>query len=334
MTSAPFESSAQNAEDVVLWRALGDVGAGRYVDVGANEPVVDSITWAFYARGWRGITAEPVPALVAAHRAQRPEDVQVEAVIGALDSTEVVLHSIAGTGLSTISDDIAARHAGRGWQVEDHTVPVRRLDDVLAEAGWDDGRDIHLLTVDTEGAEKAVLESIDLRRFRPWVLVVEATAPNSTEQRHGDWEHLVLAADYVFCLFDGLSRFYVAAEHAEALAPRLSYPACALDSFTTLPARRASDELAEARSALDAVRGQLSQAQARADELLQEVVRWRAAAVSRWSAALGGAASASANSELGVLRSEVEAMRNTVSWRVTRPLRAVRTRAGGLREHL
>lgn len=168
MTSAPFESFAQNAEDVVLWRALSEVGAGRYIDAGANEPVVDSITWAFYLRGWRGITAEPVPVLAAAHRAQRPGDLQVEAAIGALDADEVVLHLIAGTGLSTISDDIAARHTGTGWQVEDVTVAVQRLDDILAEAGWDDGRDIHLLTIDTEGAEQAVLESIDLHRFRPW----------------------------------------------------------------------------------------------------------------------------------------------------------------------
>lgn len=334
MTSAPFESYAQNAEDVVLWRALREVASGRYVDVGANEPVIDSITWAFYQRGWRGITAEPVPELVAAHRTQRPGDVQVAAVIAALDEDEVVLHQIAGTGLSTVSDDIAARHAGNGWQVEDHTVPVRRLDDVLADAGWDDGHDIHLLTIDTEGSERAVLESIDLRRFRPWVMVVEATEPNSAEQRHGEWEHLVLAADYVFCLFDGLSRFYVAAEHAERLAPQISYPACALDTFTTPAVRRCTQEVASAQAQLAGLRAELSQVQARAADLLAELVRWRTAAVTRWSAALGGAASASANSELGVLRHEVEAMRHTVSWRVTRPLRAVRTAAGGLRERL
>ena len=58
--SAPFVSYAQNGEDVVLFRALGGVESGRYVDVGANDPVADSISYAFYLRGWSGITIDPV----------------------------------------------------------------------------------------------------------------------------------------------------------------------------------------------------------------------------------------------------------------------------------
>ena len=50
----PFRSSAQNFEDVVLWRVLEDVEKGCYVDVGACDPVIDSITWPFYEQGWRG----------------------------------------------------------------------------------------------------------------------------------------------------------------------------------------------------------------------------------------------------------------------------------------
>ncbi|MCU0506725.1 MAG: FkbM family methyltransferase, partial [Chloroflexi bacterium] len=53
--SEPFVSHAQNLEDVMLWRALGDVGAGFYVDVGAFSPTEDSVTLAFSERGWRGI---------------------------------------------------------------------------------------------------------------------------------------------------------------------------------------------------------------------------------------------------------------------------------------
>ena len=61
MTQPPFDSFAQNGEDVVLWRALGHIANGRYVDVGANHPTNDSVTRAFYDRGWRGIAIEPDP---------------------------------------------------------------------------------------------------------------------------------------------------------------------------------------------------------------------------------------------------------------------------------
>ena len=53
-------SYAQNFEDVMLWRALQHVGAGYYVDIGANDPVVDSVTRWFYEQGWSGLNIEPV----------------------------------------------------------------------------------------------------------------------------------------------------------------------------------------------------------------------------------------------------------------------------------
>lgn len=330
MTSPTFESSAQNGEDVVLWRALSEVpvGTGRYIEVGANDPVAFSITWSFYQRGWRGITAEPVPAYVAAHRALRPEDVQVECVIGALDGDEVVLHQIDDTGLSTIAGDIAERHAGSGYVVTDRTVAVRRLDAVLVDAGWDDGGDIHLLTVDTEGSEQAVLESIDLHRFRPWVLVVEATAPLSATPTHDAWEHLVTGAGYTFVLFDGLSRFYVADERADRLAPRLSYPVCALDDYSTQATRALAAQREQFRLERDEACRQVGELTALRAAAVQEAVRWRTAAMTRWAQAMSGGGGGVAGGELGLLRNEVQAMQQTVSWRVTRPLRSVRTRAG------
>src|ERR1700761_8288608 len=53
-------SYAQNREDVLLWRALHDLPAGFYIDVGAEDPTKDSVTRAFYERGWGGINVEPV----------------------------------------------------------------------------------------------------------------------------------------------------------------------------------------------------------------------------------------------------------------------------------
>ncbi len=207
MTSDPFVSYAQNGEDVVLFRALGAVEGGRYVDVGANDPVDLSVTYAFYLRGWSGITIDPVHEYAERQRAVRPRDVMVEAAVSG-DVGSVTLHQIAGTGLSTLVDDVGAEHRGAGWAVEDVVVPARRLDDVLADAGWD-GLDIHFVVVDVEGSERAVLETLDLGRWRPWVAVVEATRPLTSVATHGSWESMLVDADYRFCLFDGLSRFYV-----------------------------------------------------------------------------------------------------------------------------
>jgi len=57
--TAPFPSYAQYNEDIILLALLYDVEKGFYVDVGANYPVIDSVTKLFYQHGWRGINIEP-----------------------------------------------------------------------------------------------------------------------------------------------------------------------------------------------------------------------------------------------------------------------------------
>jgi hypothetical protein len=58
---------------------------------------------------------------------------------------------------------------------------------------------------------------MDFTRWRPWVLVIEATLPNSRETNHASWEHLVTEQRYRYAWFDGLNRYYVAEEHPELL---------------------------------------------------------------------------------------------------------------------
>ncbi|CAL8972036.1 MAG: hypothetical protein BGO38_13325 [Cellulomonas sp. 73-145] len=302
MPESVFLSYAQNGEDVVLWRALQHVTAGRYVEVGANHPSEMSVTKAFYDAGWSGITVEPVPVYASLHRELRPRDTLVEAAITDADVHTVTLHEIPGTGLSTLVDAVSTSHEGNGWAHRDIEVAARRLDDVLEEHLSPD-EPIHFLLIDVEGAERSVLASVDLHRWRPWVLVVEATNPLSPEPSHMAWEDGVLAADYRLCLFDGLSRFYVAAEHEE-LAAALSYPACPHDVYDTRVARDAREERRE---------------------LLDEVLRWRALALEGWARS----ATPPSDDEAERLRAELAAMRATISWRVTAPLRSVRSRTRG-----
>lgn len=292
MGDGVFQAFSQNGEDVILWRALHDVTNGRYIDVGANDPSFFSITKAFYDHGWRGITVEPSHHYAQMHRDQRPGDIVVEAAV-ASKGTSVTLHEIDGSGLSTLVDDVRDRHASQGWQVHEVEVPTKTLDLILDEANWS-GLDIHFMTVDVEGAEGDVLASIDLTRWRPWILVIESTAPLTTDQTHGPWEPLLLAADYQFCLFDGLSRYYVSAERAEQLAHDLSYGPSVFDSY-------------ESASQRDVLR--------RLDAATDDSVRWRTQA-------------RQAAERCDELEHRLAALQGSVSWRLTAPLRTARRSLG------
>lgn len=227
MTIETFVSYAQNGEDVILWRALGNVRDGRYIDVGAADPEVDSVTKAFVDRGWRGIDVEPVPQYAERLREARPLNEVVQAAITDEAVGELVLHVFEGTGLSTVDDKVAK---GVSWtSAEEVVVPARSLDDVCASSGLLAG-ELHFLKIDVEGSEVSVLRSFSLDKWRPWVVVMESTLPNSSIQSFERWDALLVDAGYVFALFDGLNRYYVSPDHRELQEP-LSYPACVLDRY-------------------------------------------------------------------------------------------------------
>lgn len=233
-----FISYAQHGEDVVLWRALRHVSPGNYVDVGAAHPSELSVTRAFYDRGWRGIDIEPVTAFADALLESRPEDDVVTCAVGGA-SGELTFHEVESTGLSTLSDDNARSAAEQGFAVTERKIQVRTLDDILAEH-WRAGRDIHFLKIDVEGAEAEVLAGVDLNRWRPWVVVVEATKPLSTSSTRDSFEELLTSAGYRPALFDGLNVFYVSPDHLE-LEHALSYPAGPLDDFIPIALRNAME---------------------------------------------------------------------------------------------
>ena len=52
---------SQYYEDYILAYVFKDHEHGFYVDVGANDPIVHSVTKHFYQLGWRGINVEPHP---------------------------------------------------------------------------------------------------------------------------------------------------------------------------------------------------------------------------------------------------------------------------------
>ncbi|WP_428977517.1 FkbM family methyltransferase [Xanthomonas arboricola] len=187
----------------MLWRALGGVVAGNYVDVGAQSAFEDSVSRAFHEHGWKGVHVEPMSFYADQLRNERPGDVVLQVMVGS-DEGIGEFFAMSGTGLSTSREDLAKDYQRDGREVRREVVPIVSLDKVLEIV---DG-DIHWLKIDVEGAERQVLEGWQGNR-RPWILVIESTKPMSQEQNHDEWEALVTSKGYRFVYFDGLNRFYV-----------------------------------------------------------------------------------------------------------------------------
>ena len=324
-----FLTYAQNCEDVLLWRALCHVQNGFYIDVGANDPVAHSVTKAFYDAGWRGINIEPLPAYHAAFAAQRAGDVNLSIAAGAADGRITLFDVPAVHGWASSDPAVAKLHRAEGYAVTELTVPVRTLANVCAEHA---PAEIHFLKVDVEGFEGEVLKGMDFARWRPWVLVIEATLPNSRHTSHAGWEHLVTAHNYRFAWFDGLNRYYVAGEHPE-LMDALSVQPNVFDDFISyhLDAAWKAKAAAEKTYALEAERA--NHAYAREVQRADEAEALAAQAHDQVASLLDQAAHQQQQfaAQAETLRetqqwareldARVHAMMASSSWKVTAPLR-------------
>lgn len=244
--SRPFVSWAQNGEDVVLARALRpDLHPGFFIDVGAGHPEIQSVTRAFSLRGWTGINIEPLPEEFALISEARPGDINLNIAIGATaGAARLYAGPPESRGLSTMNHEFADRYLEKGQVFEPIDVEVRTLADVVDEHAR---RAVDFLKVDVEGFELEVLAGADWATFKPRVILIEATLPESTVPSHQSWEPLLLDAGYVFTLFDGLNRFYARSDEPE-LAARLSAPANVTDTYVTIASVQATERAKRAEA--------------------------------------------------------------------------------------
>jgi len=227
-----INSYAQNFEDVMLWRALGHIPNGFYIDVGAWSPDIDSVTRAFYENGWQGINIEPNPKFYKQYLRKRIKDINLNiAVSDEVGTTEI--YFVSNPGLSSLNKSIAEGHVSLGLTIKPSIVNVSTLADICETFVKD--QSIHFLKVDVEGFEKNVFLGNNWNKFRPWIIVAEATLPMSQVENYDEWEGILLSANYLFVYADGLNRFYLAKEHKE-LIDFFKYPPNVFDNFTLLKA--------------------------------------------------------------------------------------------------
>ena len=166
---------AENEQQLVL-EFFGDM-PGFFVEVGANHPQVGSQTWHLEQRGWRGILIEPQPELANQLRQMRSAKVFEVACSSPENIGRRLPFYIAGP-LSSLDRDRMAPGSLPKAVIE---VPIRALDDVLADAGAPQPFDF--LSIDVEGHETDVLRGFDFTRWQPRLILLEDHVGNLSKHR-------------------------------------------------------------------------------------------------------------------------------------------------------
>jgi FkbM family methyltransferase len=190
-----------------LLKFFGD-GVGTFVDIGANDPRIGSVSWPLEQIGWTGILIEPLADEAKKLRAARKAAV-FEVACGApeQDGTEVDF-LVAGI-FSTLKNRLMVPKSTIPPVVS--RVTVRTLDSILAEANISS---IDLLSIDVEGAEIDVLRGFASERVKPRLILVEDHARDWSKHRY------LRSRGYSLIRRTGLNAWYVPHEYAVAVSIR------------------------------------------------------------------------------------------------------------------
>jgi FkbM family methyltransferase len=178
-----------------LTHYFGDI-RGTFIEAGAHDGLSQSNTyWLESMRGWKGLLVEPVPAMAALCRRNRPKAKVVNAALVATPDIKSIrvapvgLYGYVTGSLSSAAHE--AEHRRRGAQnlgtssdvIEDIEVPARTLENILDELRFGP---IDLFSLDVEGYEINVLRGMNVARYKPHYMLVEAVGPERLLAAFGD----------------------------------------------------------------------------------------------------------------------------------------------------
>ena len=142
-----------------------------YIDIGAHHPEDLSNTALFYHNGSRGVNIEPDPVLFKAFPKERRFDINLN--IGISDeAAELDFYVMSYRALNTFSKTAAEQAEKEGHCIDSVIkLPVDTLPHIITK--YCKGRFPDLLTLDVEGLDYEILNTIDYKQDCPTVICVE-----------------------------------------------------------------------------------------------------------------------------------------------------------------
>lgn len=167
-------SLSQSSEDTIIEIILKNAKRknGIFVDVGCNHPIEYNNTYLLYLKGWRGINIDGNGKLIELYSKFRKEDISLHQLVSNKEE-EVVFNLSYKDKISTI--DSGHMSSFGEDKFPDHLkvkMTTKTLNSILLEH-YKSQKDIDLLCIDVENHDFEVLSSIDLDKYKPYLIVIE-----------------------------------------------------------------------------------------------------------------------------------------------------------------
>ena len=153
---------SQHGEQALILDYFGHAPNGRFLDIGANDGVTFSNTYALFLMGWRGALVDASPnaykALEANFERFRNKPEIIHAAITTQDGT-VTLHESSDTLVSSLSAEAQQTWRHHGFQWTPVQVPGMTVDTLYAVLGTNE---FDFVSVDAEGHDLDIVRQLHL----------------------------------------------------------------------------------------------------------------------------------------------------------------------------
>ena len=168
-----YKSYSQEGEDMILRRIFEGQLGGFFVDVGAHHPKRFSNTYFFYKLGWSGINIDAMPGSMKSFNIIRTRDINIEKPVSLKKEvlTYYGFNEPALNGFSKVKSD--ERNGLNNFKI----LFTKEIETCTLEEILDDNlvnfQKIDFLSIDVEGLDFEVLKSLNIDKYRPYVILVE-----------------------------------------------------------------------------------------------------------------------------------------------------------------
>ena len=208
----PFVSHSAFGEEILVNRIFKNIDLGFYVDVGALNPRVGSLTYQLYKKGWSGINIDLTEENIKLFKLTRKRDVSIQIAVS--DKKKILKSYIfdVGSGLNTLEKKYAENWSKK-INKKYKTVKIRS--DTLTSIISDNtsSKNFEYLNIDVESHEIKVLKGFDFKQFRPKLITVEIHGNEIEIIKKSDVYKFLISKKYKLVSFYHLTCFFIPSEN-------------------------------------------------------------------------------------------------------------------------
>lgn len=175
----------------------------KYIDIGCYHPLLNSVTYTLYKRGWCGIVFDPQKESKALFQKYRNRDIFINAAVGEKDGIDVNFYFFKKREFSMSSSKYLNHNIDR------YNLGKVKQVNLSKELERNSIKNFDIINVDVEGGEYEILKGIDFKKYTPSIIIVEIKADNIHEGINHKISELLLKHGYELHAVCVISYFFV-----------------------------------------------------------------------------------------------------------------------------